>query len=102
MTQSIVNARAVWHNADFFRGKSFSNIQLGVLVVHEYVGAGMAKNEGPKPTKAAAKAKEAKIPSVLEMLRADTELKDFFKLIQENGFNNKAVTLLNERLNLPK
>jgi len=64
--------------------------------VEQYVD-GMSK--ATKPTKAAAK---AKTPSVLEMIKEDVELKDFFKLVKENDFRDKAVTLLRERISQMK
>ncbi|MBY0372135.1 hypothetical protein K2X33_15745 [bacterium] len=38
------------------------------------------------------------VPSVLKMIEADPELRDFFKLIHENGWRDKAAGLLAERL----
>jgi hypothetical protein len=56
-------------------------------------------SKATKPSKAAAK---AKTPSVLEMIKEDVELKDFFKLVKENDFRDKAVTLLRERISQMK
>lgn len=69
----------------------FPKTQLGVRVVEQYV----VEMKASKPTKAASK---KMMPSVMEMIQQDTELKDFFKLVQENDFRDKAVTLLRERI----
>jgi hypothetical protein len=71
---------------------------VGGTRVEQYVD-GMSNPKATKPTKAAAM---AKTPSVLEMIREDEELKDFFKLVQENDFRDKAVTLLRERISQMK
>ncbi len=42
--------------------------------------------------------KSGETPSILKMMEDDIELKDFFKLIKENEFREKAVALLQERL----
>jgi hypothetical protein len=43
-------------------------------------------------------AKMPVVPSVAKMMETDPELKDFYKLIHENGFRDQAVVLLRERL----
>lgn len=64
--------------------------------MNEYVVGMSPKSEkSVAPTKAAAK---KVIPSVLKMMETDPELKDFYKLVHENGFRDQAVNLLRERL----
>lgn len=48
------------------------------------------------------KSAKAAVPSILKMMETDAELKDFFKLIKETECRDKAVTLLQERLDANK
>lgn len=42
--------------------------------------------------------KKPKIPSLLEMAKADSELADFLKLVSEHSFRLKAIELLQAQI----
>ena len=41
---------------------------------------------------------DTKVPSVIELLRKDKELADFFRFVQENDMRKKAHDLLESRI----
>ena len=90
LTQCVAIESGLWHNA-LSQTLLFLK-SVGGTRVEQYVDS-MAKSG--KPTKAAAK---KKLPTVLEMIRQDSELKDFFKMVRENDFRDKAANLLAERI----
>lgn len=63
----------------------------------QYV-SGMDQETSISSRKAGRKVTDTKSPSLIEMMKGDPELKDFYKLVHENGWRDKAVALLNERL----
>ena len=49
-------------------------------------------------TKSEKKSAEKKFPSLAQMASEDSELRDFLQFLHENGSRDRAVTLLQERL----
>jgi hypothetical protein len=81
-----------------FRHTLYSSTQLNKTFSRGTYVVDVQGHESNSVSKAAKRSKKAEVPSVLEMMKTDTELKDFYRLIQENGYREQAVTLLRDRL----